>query len=54
MLFRVEAAVNAGLTNPACTSMPSTWVIPAPKTIVKIGEINSFDFVQPRAGKKSE
>lgn len=54
MLFRVEAATKAGLTNPACTSLPNSWVIPAPQTVVKLGEVNSFDFVQPCAGKRSK
>ena len=28
LMFRVEAAVRSGLTDPACTSKPCTWNLP--------------------------
>ena len=43
MLFRVEAAVRAGLTNPTCTSQKSWWIVPAPKTVIEVTPISDIE-----------
>ena len=54
MLFRVEAAVKAGLTNPTCTSLESKWDIPASKTVVEVTPIADLDIEVHKYGTKSK
>ena len=52
MLFRVEAAVRTGLTNPTCTSQKATWHIPSSKTVVSVTPITSLDIQVHKYGKE--
>ena len=54
MLFRVEAAVQAGLTNPTCTSQKSTWVVPPSKTVVEVTPISELEIEVHKYGTKSK
>lgn len=54
LLFRVEAAVKSGLTNPTCTSEKATWVIPASKTAVSLTPISSLDIQVHKYGFQSK
>ena len=54
MLFRIEAAVRAGLTNPTCTSQKAKWVVPAPKTTVEVIPISELDIEVHKYGTQSK
>ncbi len=43
LLFRVEAAVRAGLTNPTCTSKKAEWNVPCQKADVPVTPIDDLD-----------
>ena len=53
MLFRVEAAVQAGLTNPTCTSQEAKWPVPPAKTVVDVTPISELDIEVHKYGVKS-
>ena len=42
LLFRVEAAVLTGLSNPTCKSVSAAWDIPKTKTQIITDEISKF------------
>ena len=42
LLFRVEAAVLTGLSNPTCKSVSAAWDIPKTKTQIIPDEISKF------------
>ena len=55
MLFRVEAAVRAGYTNPTCTSQKAKWVVPAPKTVVEVNiPVSDMEIEVHKYGAKSK
>ena len=51
-MYRVEAAVRIGLTNPTCTSIANEW-LPNRKTI-ELKEIKDLDFNREDFGQKGE
>ena len=53
VLFRVDAAVLAGYTNPTCTSQKAKWVVPAPKTVVEVTPISNMEIEVNKYGRKS-
>ena len=54
MLFRVDAAVLAGWTNPTCTSQKAEWVVPAPKTVAIVAPISDLEIEVHKYGKESK
>ena len=54
MLFCVEAAVQAGETNPTCTSQKSKWIVPAPKTVVQVTPISDINIEVHKYGHPSK
>ena len=54
VLFRVEAAVKAGLRDPTRTSLKATWVVPASNVKVHTGPISELNIEVHRYGKSSE
>lgn len=54
ILFRVEAAVRAGWTNPTCTSQKAKWIIPAPKTVVEVTPISEIEIEVHKYGESSK
>ena len=53
LLFRVEAAVLAGVAHPTCTSRLSEWNVPKRKKQIRLCKITSFLFVQDTYAKKT-
>lgn len=51
-LFRIEAAVRLGLTNPACTSLPNEW-LPNRKE-VKLVKVKDMDFSREDFGNRGK
>lgn len=54
MLFRVEAAVRIGLTNPTCTSQKSQWNLPADDTFIKVTPISEIEIEVHKYGEPSK
>ena len=54
MLFHVEATVCAGLTNPACTSQKSRWIVPVPKTVIEVTPISDIEIEVHKYGEPSK
>ena len=53
LLFRVEAAVLTGLSNPTCTSVSAAWNIPSTKKQIMPDEISKFTFTNETYLKKA-
>ena len=53
LLFRVEAAVLIGLSNPTCTSVSAAWNIPSAKKQIIPDEISKFIFTNDTYMKKA-
>ena len=53
LLFRVEAAVLAGLSDPTCTSVSAAWNIPRTKKQIIPDEISKFIFTNETYMKKA-
>ena len=53
MFFRVEAAVRAGHTNPACTSKLCVWDVPQTKTAGESLRVKDMDFKATKFNKGS-
>ena len=51
MFVRIEAAVRAGHTNPACTSKLSTWNVPAKKTKIDPMKAKDMNFKKAKFNK---
>ena len=49
----MEAAVQAGLTNPTCTSQEVKWPVPPAKTVVDVTLISELDIEVHKYGVKS-
>ena len=54
MLFRVEAAVQAGFTNPTCTSQKSQWNVPKDDTFIKATPISEIEIEVHKYGEPSK
>ena len=54
ILFRVEAAVRAGLRDPTRTSQKAKWVVPASNTVVEVCPVSELDIEVHKYGKSSE
>jgi len=50
----VEAAIDNGQTGLSCTSVPSASVVPAKNTAPVLGEVASFEFIQPSVSSASK
>ena len=46
LLFRVESAVMAGITNPSCTDRLAKWTVPNAKTDLKCCPVSSMQFTK--------
>ena len=53
LLFRVEAAVLTGLSNPTCASVSAAWKIPSTKKQIMPDEISKFTFTNKTYLKKA-
>ena len=53
MLFRIEAAVITGVTNPTCTSRLSEWVVPSSKANVQPGRMSDMVVIKDHYKKKA-
>ena len=53
VLFRVEAAILTGLSNPTCTSVSAAWNIPSTKRLIIPDEISKFIFTNENCLKKA-
>lgn len=51
MFFRIEAAVRAGFNNPACTSKPCSWTVPAQKTQIEPLRVKDMTFKAAKFNK---
>jgi hypothetical protein len=51
MFFRIEAAIRSGVTNPACTSQPCTWTVPAQKTQIEPQSVRDMIFKAAKFNK---
>ena len=54
MLFRVEAAVRAGFTNPTCTSQKLQWNVPKDDTFIKATPISEIEIEVHKYGEPSK
>ena len=53
LLFRIEAAVLTGLSNPTCTSVSAAWNIPSTKKQITLDETSKFIFTNDTYMKKA-
>ena len=54
LLLRVKDAIANGQTGSSCTSSASTWVLPVKSTVPVLGEVSTFDFIQPYVTSESK